>query len=130
MLYSVARVIELLLSRGSPSCSAVRSTKPTAVLHAADVPTRVRGWAMEDAVYSSQPRFTRFRSEQKEVSRVTLPTANLEQKLEGASGVKIPTALLALNRQPPDLTSHSISESRDSDSPDSSRCLARALASQ
>jgi hypothetical protein len=80
----------------------VHTTEPLAAPHIANIVTNDKRWTMEDAVYSSLPRFILFRSEKKE-----------------ESGVKVPMANLALALQPQDLIACLISEFQDSDDRDS-----------
>jgi hypothetical protein len=109
-------VIELLLHRGSSPCSGMHTAEPTAVhwQHTANGVTHDKRWMMEDAVYSCCPDLYGSARSNKEASGVKLPTAHLAS---------------ARSHQSPDLISCPISESRDSDNRDSSRRLARALAS-
>jgi hypothetical protein len=62
-LGSLDSVIELLIYRGSTPCSVMHTAATVIAQHTANGVTHDKGWAMEDAVYSSLPRFIRFRSE-------------------------------------------------------------------
>jgi hypothetical protein len=61
----MAIVIELLIYRCSSPYSIVHTAATVTVVvpHTAKGVTHDKRWAMEDAVYSSRPRFIRFRSE-------------------------------------------------------------------
>jgi hypothetical protein len=56
-------LIELLIYRCSTPCSVMHTAATVIVPHTANGFTHDKRWAMEDAVYSSQPRFIRLRSD-------------------------------------------------------------------
>jgi hypothetical protein len=56
-------MIELLIYRCSTPFSVMHTAATVVVTHTAKGVPHDKRWAMEDAVYSSRPRFIRFRSE-------------------------------------------------------------------
>ncbi len=63
MQYHTYTMIELLIYRCSTPCFVMSTAATVIIPHTANGVTHDKRWVMEDAVYSSRPRFIRFRSE-------------------------------------------------------------------